>query len=91
MLIPFRCHAAMKCLVLLLALFASAFSSSLFADLRSEWEAWKDTHGKTYNSDDEDMNRFEVWADHRDYVNEWNSAANASFTLGINEFADMVS
>ena len=80
----------MKCVVVLLvALAAAAVSGFQYTE---EWEAWKEEHGKVYESDEIEQRRYAIWESNMKYVNEHNARADESgFTVEINEFADLVS
>lgn len=54
-----------------------------------EWQGWKDKHFKVYSSLDEEDSRLSIWRENYRRILEHNMA-NHSFTLGLNEFADMV-
>ena len=58
-------------------------------DLTSEWQAYKMEHGKKYEDNLEDWNRFSLWKAALKYIEEFNDAGNATFTLGMNQFGDM--
>lgn len=53
-----------------------------------EWFSWKRQHAKVYSSQDEGS-KWKVWRENYRKIQEHNKA-NHSFTLGLNEFADMV-
>ena len=56
--------------------------------LEEEWFSWKQQHAKVYSSQDEGS-KWRVWRENYQRIQEHNKA-NHSFTLGLNEFADMV-
>ena len=58
--------------------------------LQHEWSGWKKQHSKSYYTGDEESSRWEVWRENYHKIMEHNKA-NHSFTLGLNQFADMVS
>ena len=60
------------------------------AVMEEEWLGWKQRHYKTYSSADEEDSRLSIWKDNYHKIREHN-IANHSFTLGLNEFADLVS
>lgn len=77
----------------LLVLAVLALSSVLCAQCQSftdEWGMWKQTHGKTYLDTEEEGARKMVWMENYRLIREHNSK-NLSYTLDLNEFADMVS
>ena len=57
--------------------------------LQEEWAEWKRTHSKFYSSAQEEGERLEIWQANYKKIMEHNTA-NKSFTLGLNEFADLV-
>ncbi len=57
--------------------------------LHQDWTEWKSTHLKYYNSLQEESARLRVWQDNYQKIMEHNMA-NKTFTLSLNEFADMV-
>ena len=57
--------------------------------LQEEWADWKKTHSKFYSSVQEEGERLGVWQANYKKIMEHNMA-NKSFTLGLNEFADLV-
>lgn len=57
--------------------------------LHQDWTQWKSTHSKYYNSVQEESARLGVWKDNYQKIMEHNMA-NKTFTVGLNEFADMV-
>ena len=54
-----------------------------------EWQGWKERHLKVYSTQDEEDSRLSIWRENYQKIIEHNMA-NHSFTLGLNEFADMV-
>lgn len=56
--------------------------------LEEEWLVWKRQHAKIYSYRDE-SSKWKVWRENYQKIQEHNKA-NYSFTLGLNEFADMV-
>ena len=77
----------MKTIILLAVslVVASAFQ------YQAEWEAWKATYEKTYESDMVALHRQMVWESNRLYVKNHNENADKfKFTLSMNEFADLV-
>ena len=57
--------------------------------LRDEWLSWKAEHSKSYHNTREEGSRWAVWRANYQLIMEHNKN-NHSFTLGLNEFADMV-
>ena len=58
--------------------------------LQEEWLSWKRQHSKSYYNPREEGSRWAVWRANYQLIQEHNRA-NHSFTLGLNEFADLVS
>ena len=59
---------------------------------REEWQLWKGEHGKSYESQREELERHLVWLSNREYINAHNKNAHIfGFTLEINHFGDIVS
>ena len=57
-----------------------------------EWQLWKTEHGKSYESQREELERHLVWLANREYINAHNKNADLfGFTLAINHLGDIVS
>lgn len=56
--------------------------------LNEEWFSWKREHAKVYSMSDEGP-KWAVWRENYQKIQEHNKA-NHSFSLALNEFADMV-
>ena len=52
------------------------------------WKDFKNTFGKVYNAIDEESNRFKVFKANVDIM-EATNLKNLSYTLGVNQFADL--
>lgn len=80
----------MKCIVA--AVFAVALSLPCLAIARTlseEWHSWKTRHEKVYvDSSDENVRR-QIWIQNRARI-EAHNHGNRSFSLALNQFADMV-
>jgi cathepsin L len=79
------------CLALLVACASAAVLPGLTLD--EAWHSYKATHGKTYSVNEDKMRRA-IWQKNLDYVNKHNEEAAAgvhTYTLGMNQFADMTS
>lgn len=72
---------------LLLVLICSLSCRS--AVLEDEWQGWKVKHYRVYPSQDEENSRLSIWKENYQKILEHNMA-NHSFTLSLNQFADMV-
>ena len=71
-------------------LLVSFLSSCLgYPRMHQEWADWKSTHSKLYNSVKEESARLEVWQENYKKIMGHNMA-NKTFTVSLNEFADMV-
>ena len=57
-----------------------------------EWDLWKTEHGKSYESQREELERHLVWLSNREYINGHNANSDIfGFTLSMNHFGDIVS
>ena len=56
--------------------------------LKNDWETWKREHGKTYADVLEESLRHAIWFQNYHYIEDHNK--RESFTLALNEFADLV-
>ena len=57
-----------------------------------EWQLWKTEHGRSYESQREELERHLVWLSNREYINAHNKNAHSSgYTLQHNHFSDLVS
>lgn len=66
-----------------------AFVGVVFSHPLEEWPTWKIAHGKNYAHPNEENARRRIWLENAARIEEHN-AGNRSFTLGLNQFADMV-
>lgn len=57
--------------------------------LDEQWNLWKSAHGKFYAHPNEEDARRQIWMENSARIQEIN-AGNHSFTLGLNQFTDMV-
>ncbi|KAG0478975.1 hypothetical protein HPP92_013694 [Vanilla planifolia] len=71
---------------LLLLLASAPFLSSAFSDL---FESWCRQHSKEYASEAEKLTRFRIFEDNLAFVQSHNAAANSTYTLSLNAFADL--
>ena len=79
-------------LVLLFSLTAEIACGEQKIELWREWELWKMEHGKSYESQKEELERHLVWLSNREYINAHNKNAESfGFALSVNQFADRVS
>ena len=59
--------------------------------LKWEWETWKETHGKRYSYEEEEMKRSQIWLQNKRFIENHNMNGEAtSYTLAMNEFGDLV-
>ena len=57
-----------------------------------EWQLWKTEHGKSYESQREELERHLVWLSNREYINAHNkNAEEFGFIMSMNQFSDRVS
>lgn len=78
-----------KVLVVLSSLLCCGLCYNL-VQVHEEWRSWKRQHSKLYSNSDEEGSRWMVWRENYHKIMEHNKA-NHSFTLGLNQFADLVS
>ncbi|XVF79013.1 hypothetical protein PTKIN_Ptkin14bG0185100 [Pterospermum kingtungense] len=64
----------------------SAMSSTAH---EAEFELWMAKHGKTYQNKAEKERRFKIFKANLEYVENFNSAGNRTFKLGINKYSDL--
>ncbi|CAI8032369.1 Digestive cysteine proteinase 3 [Geodia barretti] len=56
-----------------------------------EWDLWKTEHGKSYESQREELERHLVWLSNREYINAHNkNSVVTGFSLRLNHFADLM-
>lgn len=76
------------------ALLVGAASAYMVDDLfRAEWHGWKLAHGKTYASPREESFRQKIFLENRMKIAEHNKMASQgefSFTMGMNQFGDLL-
>lgn len=65
------------------------FYASLGASLDTQWHSWKSQHSKMYSDEEEEGARRLVWYDNLKKIVEHNNASH-SYSLALNEFADLV-
>jgi len=83
----------MKFTVFLSICLTAVSAASFFeTDAVQEWEAWKSTHGKTYNDAYEEINRMTIFLENKEKIVEHNSQAaqgKHSYFLEMNQFGDL--
>ncbi|KAJ3696644.1 hypothetical protein LUZ61_000349 [Rhynchospora tenuis] len=57
--------------------------------LLAEFEKWISDHGRVYESDREKSERFSIFKANYEYIQEKNREPGLTYTLGLNEFADL--
>ena len=76
---------------LLLSQFLLAVVSHAKVDLPAEWHLWKSQHGRSYETEDEELRRHVIWQSNKKYIDEHNKYSDAfGYTLGMNHFGDLV-
>jgi cathepsin L len=79
-------------LVLALAAVALAWQPHLFSSMtrsRALFDSFTLRYNKTYTTDAERQKRFAIFVSNVAYINSFNAAGNATYSLGINQFADL--
>jgi Cathepsin propeptide inhibitor domain (I29)/Papain family cysteine protease len=66
-----------------------SFLSQLSFSYSDRFHSWCEQYGKTYATEDEKLARFRVFEQNAAYVEAHNSAADSSYTLALNVFADL--
>ncbi|KAJ3696646.1 hypothetical protein LUZ61_000351 [Rhynchospora tenuis] len=54
-----------------------------------EFEKWISDHGRVYESEAEKSKRFDIFKANYEYIQEKNREPSLTYTLGLNEFADL--
>ena len=61
-------------------------------EFAEEWNLWKSQHGKSYQSELEELERHLVWLSNKKYIESHNNNAEVfGYTLAMNDFGDLVS
>ena len=70
----------------------TADSGEIFVhELPPEWHAWKEEHGKTYQSTNEEMWRHDVWKTNMEMIRTHNAEKEVhGYTLRMNHLGDLV-
>ena len=70
----------------------AAESGEIFVhDLPPEWHAWKEEHGKSYLTLNEEMWRHTVWKTNMDMIRKHNAESEVhGYTLRMNHLGDLV-
>ena len=70
--------------------FADALKDPKY-QFKNEWNMWKNVHGKSYQSEKEDLENHIVWLSNKEYIDQHNKNADIfGFTLALNHLGDMV-
>ncbi|KAK3013515.1 hypothetical protein RJ639_010015 [Escallonia herrerae] len=57
--------------------------------LKERHEQWMVRYGRVYKDDVEKMTRYKIFNDNVEYIESFNNVGTHTYTLRINEFADM--
>ncbi|XP_030746899.1 cathepsin L-like proteinase [Sitophilus oryzae] len=77
--------------ILSLIFFVNVLSASQMTD-KEEWTLFKSTHGKNYQTEEEEQRRFQIFQDNFKKIKEHNEKyerGETTYTMGINKFADL--
>ncbi|XP_031110564.1 ervatamin-B-like [Ipomoea triloba] len=58
-------------------------------EMVKRYEHWIVEYGRVYANQTEKIKRFSIFKDNAEYIDSFNQAGNQTFTLGINQFADL--
>jgi hypothetical protein len=75
-------------------LFIILYFGLIKTDLENDFKNFKSHFNKTYQDDSEELKRFEIFKNNTKFINNHNNDASKgkySFSLGINQFSDLVS
>ena len=84
----------MKCLLLLIAVIASANAVSFQNVLVEEWKTFKMMHSKSYANRAVESSRYQLYLRNSHLIAKHNqkyAMKEVSYKMGINEFSDMTS
>ena len=80
----------MRLVVVLLSVWSLVVAEVQFQH-PEEWQLWKSQHGKSYQSQREELERHLIWLANREYINGHNNNAHVfGFTLAMNHLGDIV-
>ena len=86
------CEREMEVAVFLVCSVLAVVSGEVQYQHPEEWQLWKTEHGKSYQSQREELDRHLVWLSNREYINSHNeNSIKMGFSLRLNYFADLVS
>ena len=81
----------MKLFLATVLVLSAAVAASSMLEFAEEWKHWKLQHGKSYLSEQEEIERQKVWLANKKYIDEHNAQADSSsFRMAMNQFGDMV-
>ena len=76
---------------LLLVYFCVNLALVSAGEFSEEWIEWKNSHGKIYDSEKEELTRHATWVANKDFIDEHNNHSDLyGFTLKMNQFGDLV-
>ena len=67
-----------------------ALSACSAVPIETEWDLWKERHGKAYLNGKEEFERKVTWARNTKFVEDFNQGQH-SYMLAMNHFSDTVS
>lgn len=74
-----------------LLLVAAVALTGVIGGLQMEWESWKTEHSRRYSDQWEDQQKYTIWKQNVDYIENHNKDAEKhGFLLKMNKFGDMV-
>lgn len=83
----------MKVLIIFAAVVAAACALRMSdADIKPQWEEFKATHNKKYETETEEMYRMKIFKENVIRINKHNArfdAGEVTFKVGVNKYADM--
>ena len=86
------CEREMEVAVFLVCSVLAVVSGEVQYQHPEEWQLWKTEHGKSYQSQREELERHLVWLSNREYIDSHNANSDVfGFTLALNHFGDLVS
>ena len=81
----------MKLVLLISSLLLQTQAQSVHYQFPEQWQAWKNSHGKNYTSQLEELDRHLVWLSNKKYIESHNANEDyLGFSLAMNSFGDMV-
>ena len=78
--------------IILLQVVLCALAATTKYQFPREWHAWKETHGKSYQDEEEELRKHVVWKSNAEYIKQHNLHDHVfGYTLEMNEYGDLVS